>query len=242
MRESLKRRSAALLAAVGLLALAAALALTLGSTERPGTDTKLTGAQSAEAAKARSGRRGPKGPPGPRGKRGKRGKPGERGARGPAGADGSNNDRLYNLNVDWSNANDAAGNDTASRTIPGIGTLTVSCPTSDPQTYPGSRRLTLSNGSGGMRVVATITSFLDDSAAGEHVLNQRQQSPPDSISYGLPQNGMMTGNLSVEPINGSGGAAGSLPNASLILTSVLPDQRSREPREQLVSRQRSGGR
>ena len=70
-----------------------------------------------------------------------------------------------------------------------------------------------------MRTVATITSFLDDSLDGEHVLNQRQQSPPDSISYGLPQNGMMTGNLSVEPLNGSGGPAGSLPNASLILTS-----------------------
>ena len=121
MLERLKRRSAALLAVAGLLALTAAVAVALGTADhRPGGgDTELTGAQAAQGAKAGSGRRGPKGPPGPRGKRGKRGKPGKRGATGPGGADGSNNERLYNLNVDWTNANDAAGSDSASRSIPG---------------------------------------------------------------------------------------------------------------------------
>lgn len=223
MRETLTRHTGAALALVGLLALLAALTITLApANDEAATNGDLAGSKTAEQAKAKRsqrGKRGPKGPPGPRGKRGRRGKSGPQGAQGPAGPAGSNNERLYNLNVDWSNANDAAGNDSASRTIPGLGTLTVSCPTSDPQTYPGDRLLTLSNESGGRRVVATLTTFLDDSSGGENVRNQRQQNPPGTISYGLPQNGMITGNLSVEPISGSGGPAGSLTNASLVLSS-----------------------
>lgn len=218
MARLLSRYSGIAVALVGLAALAAALAIAAGSErETPRTDTELSATGSAQ--QSRAGRRGPKGPPGPRGKRGRRGKPGKRGATGPAGPAGSNNERLYNLNVDWTNANDAAGNDYASRELPGIGILRIHCPTSNPATYPGDRMLTLTNGSAGMRVAASITTFLDDSAAGEHVLNQRLANPPDTISYGLPQNGMMTGNFSVEPIAGSGAEAGSLPNASIILSS-----------------------
>lgn len=220
MRAAITRHGGLALALIGLLTLIAALAVALGSDGgTSGTSGELTGGSAAQQAKARRGKRGPKGPPGPKGKRGKRGRQGPQGIRGPQGAAGANNERVYNLNVDWSDAADAAGNDSASRTIPGVGTLKVACPTSDPGTYPGDRRLTLTNESGGKRVVATLTTFLDDSSAGENVVSQRQANPPAQIGFGLPQNGMISGNISVEPISGNGGPASSLSNASLILSS-----------------------
>jgi hypothetical protein len=232
MRQKLRAHYGSAVALVGLAALIAAVAVALG--QRSGSDprdqivTEGAAAEQVQSRRVQRGRRGPVGPPGPRGKQGKRGARGPQGATGPRGAAGANNERVYSMVLSWRGLANAPGNDVIQRAIPGIGTLTLACPTSNGGVYPGDRRLTLSNGSG-QRVVATLTSFLDDSSRGENVQNQRQANPPGQISFGLPQNGMISGNLSVEPISGNGGPAGSLPNASILLSSYYQTNDATDP-------------
>lgn len=152
-----------------------------------------------------------------RGKRGRRGRPGPEGPRGFPGASG---EQVTQLAVDWNGAANAAGNDTASITLPGIGVLTLSCPASDGTSYPGPRKLTLAYGANpGFRTVATLNTLQGSDMYPDNVSNVRQESTGSTIDYALPNNGMITGTFSAETVSGDGSSAGELPGAQITMSS-----------------------
>lgn len=152
-----------------------------------------------------------------RGKRGRRGKPGPAGPRGFPGASG---EQVHQLGVDWNGAGNAAGNDSASISLPRIGVLTLSCPATDGTNYPGPRKLTLSPGADpGLRTVATLNTLQGSDMYPDNVSNVRQESTGSTIEYPLPNNGMITGTFSAETVSGDGSSAGELPGAQITMSS-----------------------
>ena len=213
---------------VAVLAVGAALgaALTTGGADTagkraaagPGEPQRVDIAQTSERVRAERGERGPRGPRGPRGKRGRKGEPGPSGARGPAG---SSAERVLQVGVDWDGFAAAAQGDSSSVALPGIGTLGLACPTSDPENYTdGPRRLTLSYGAApGFRTVATLTVLQANDAYPQNVDNERFETTGAPIEVVLPNNGMVVGTFSAEPVAGNGTAPGSLPSGQITLSS-----------------------
>lgn len=163
---------------------------------------------------ATSAKRGKRGPRGRRGRKGERGPKGETGPQGPAGAAGT--DHVLDLSVNWRDSNNFSGRDSASTTIPGIGTLAITC-------NPSQQSLALTPAQDGPRTVMTLTSF-QGAGSFDNALNDRytSSSPSSPVVIGpptFPVNGMLAGTLSVELVAGDGGA-GATP-ATLNLTSYL---------------------
>ena len=206
-----------MLAAVGVVALGA------GGGGSKGNDSVAGSAELAKKKKGRRGprgRRGPQGPPGPRGKQGETGRRGPEGARGPQGVAGSNNERVYNMNISWRDSSQAAGHDTIARVIPGIGTLTLSCPATQGTVYPGTRKLTLANpASNSRRTAATLTTLQGAGTSGISRLTRLDVDPGQTAELGLPNNGLIEGTLAAEPKSGGSVVAGSLTNASIVISS-----------------------
>ncbi|MCB0875475.1 MAG: hypothetical protein KDB46_04680, partial [Solirubrobacterales bacterium] len=142
---------------------------------------------------------------------------------GPAGADGSSDEHVLQVGVDWDGSGSAPAQGANSDTVvlPGIGTLSVACPATDPENYTdGPRRLTLTFGAGaGRRTVATLTTMQGSDAYPDNVDNVRRATASGPIAFQLPNNGMITGTLSAEPVNGNGEDAGNLPSAQITLSS-----------------------
>jgi hypothetical protein len=160
-------------------------------------------------------RRGPRGPRGRRGPKGERGPKGDTGPQGPPGAAGT--DHAVDLSVNWRGAGAWAGRDTASATIPSIGTVTITC-------NPSTLKLVLAPADPNVRTVANLTRF--ESTNSDNFRETSTGGTP--IEYAaparFPTNGMLTGTFSVEPLGGDGGGG---PNpATLNLTSYHPNHPS----------------
>lgn len=210
-----------LLATIFVLVLVLFATLSTGSDEGAGPATGDAAAEQAAKSKARRGKRGPKGPPGPKGKRGRRGPQGATGPQGPAGVDGANNERMVNLSIGWNGNSNAAGNDYDSASLPGIGELAIRCPAGN-AAAEAPHRLELTPSSGGRRTVMTITTF--EAAGANNAENARYtSSSTERISAPLPFNGVVTGTVSIEPINGNGENAGVLPGGSLTISAYIKD-------------------
>ncbi len=136
-------------------------------------------------ARRQAVRIGPAGPPGPTG---------------PPGAPGPQ--IAISLTINWLGSVNAAGHDTATGQLSGVGTLTVTCNT-DTQT------LSLAPAGNGGRSVLDVTTFQGEGTAGASS-NQRLYSESNApVSVELPNNGMMSGTVSAEPIGGDGGQLAS---------------------------------
>ena len=179
--------------------------------------------QAAAESIVERGQRGPRGPRGPRGARGPRGPAGPQGPQGIPGLDGSSDERVLQLGVDWNNSSSGVSQTEFSDTVtlPGIGDLTVACPTTDGENYTdGPRRLTLTFGAGGgYRSVATLTTLQASDQYPDNVDNVRRATTSAPIVFQLPNNGMVTGTFGVETINGGSLDAGTLPAAQITLSS-----------------------
>ena len=223
MRERLKQSRASLaLAIAGMVALIAAIAIVASGTAGDTGSEQTSSAERAAAERERRGPRGPRGPegpPGPRGKKGERGPEGPQGVQGVQGPAGANNERVINLNINWRGLSNAPGNDTASEVLPGIGTLTLSCPTTAPTEDPGNRKLNLTNGTNGKRVTATLTTFQGSGTSGASSVERKPAGPTENLSFGIPSNGMMDGTFATEPLEGGSVTPGSLASASIVLSS-----------------------
>lgn len=234
MRDVLKRlktlagiNSRALLLAVAFVALLGGVALGSGVAPVPGGGGEGRGAVGTPrvavetaAGGEREVLRGPRGKRGPRGPRGRTGPEGERGPTGDTGtrgATGSSDEHVLDFGVDWIGADNAAGHDSAAIDLPGIGTLTIQCPSTPPDD-PSVRRLVLTPVSGGRRTVANLTTF--EGAGTTAATNQRYQSDDTTpITALIPNNGMISGSFSVEPNSGGSADVGQLPVADITLSS-----------------------
>ncbi len=180
-------------------------------------------AGSAELSKKQRGRRGPPGPQGPPGPRGKQGETGPQGPRGPQGAQGPagvSNERAFSMTISWRDSADAAGHTTVSKALPGLGTLTLTCPTTNGTVYPGDRKLTLTNpASNTRRTAATLTTLQGAGLNGASRLERLNIDPGQTGELGLPNNGMIEGTISAEPKSGGSVPPGSLTNASVVISS-----------------------
>ncbi len=216
------------LAVFGLLCLLAALAVFGFGRGSNGGGPQQALSPAAELAKKKQrrarrglpGPRGRRGPVGPRGKPGKRGKRGPTGPRGPQGVAGSNNERVYDISINWRNTGNAPGNDTATQSIPGVGTLKLACPATNPTEYPGDRKLTIFGpATDARRAVATLTTLQGAGVNGNSSLQRLTAGKGESASLGLPNNGMVEGTISAEPQNSGSVPPGSLTNASIVISS-----------------------
>jgi hypothetical protein len=218
MRPSFEQnRGSMALAIFGFVCLLAAVAVVASGAVGGGNGEVAGSAAPMKAERGKRGKagpRGPEGPPGPRGKQGKQGPEGPQGAQGVQGPPGSNNERVYNMNINWRGESNAPGNDSVSQVIAGIGTLTLSCPTSD-----NDQKLNLTNGTSSRRVVATLTTFEGAGTSGASSLERLPAGPTENISYEIPTNGMIDGTLGTEPLDGGSATPGTLPSASIVLTS-----------------------
>ncbi len=221
----------AIVLAIALGGIALASALRGGENGGPQGSAARGAAASGAAAGApetvlergRRGPRGPRGPQGPQGPRGKRGPEGPQGAQGPPGADGSSAEHVLQISVDWDDSTSAPSQSVNSDSVdlPGIGTLAVACPATDPENYTdGPRRLTLSFGAGGgRRTVATLTTMQGSDTYPDNVDNVRRETTGDPIVFQLPNNGMVTGTFGAEPVVGDGTDVGNMPSAQITLSS-----------------------
>src|SRR3954453_18328682 len=121
--SNIKRIAPAL--ALAALALAAGIAVGSGDAGGGGSGPErgaaLQAAHNQAPAPERRGRRGRRGFPGPRG---------AQGPAGPAGPVGSSGDQIRSFSVNWQNqsSDPGAGITTTQASIPGVGTVHVSCP------------------------------------------------------------------------------------------------------------------
>lgn len=227
MKDALRRintRSAllavALVALLGGVALGSGIGATgdnAGARDAVGTARVAIETGASERVAAQRGPRGKRGPRGPRGRTGPEGERGPTGATGERGIPGSSDEHVLDVGIDWNGAANAAGNDTASVDLPGIGNLAIQCPSSPPDD-PSVRRLVLTPASGGRRTVANVTTF--EGAGTSAATNQRyQEDGVTPIVIPIPNNGMISGSFSVEPNSGGSTDAGQLPVADLTLSS-----------------------
>jgi hypothetical protein len=168
-------------------------------------------------APARARARGPRGPRGPRGRRGDEGERGITGEQGPVGPPGSSDEHVLDLGIDWNGSTNAAGHDTATANLTGIGELRLECP-AEPVDDDSYRRLVLTPASTARRTVASLTTF---SGAGMDAASTSRYASEDGspIVVRIPRNGMLNGTIGLEPSSGGSVAAGSLPVASITLSS-----------------------
>jgi hypothetical protein len=182
------------------------------------TDGSVAAQRSAHASAVK---RGPRGVRGPRGLKGMRGVAGSRGLQGAVGAQGatgpagpqgpagiSGSDSASSLSINWRGNDAAAGRDSASINIAGIGVLHAEC-------SPSSQTLTLTPAAGGVRTVANISAFESYKANTEQLSSTSPSTPivlgsPDQPGRALPPNGMLLVTFSVQPTDGDGGS-GPLP-------------------------------
>ncbi len=227
MRNALTRinaRAAAL--ALAGLALLCGVALGAGVDPVPGGGngggpeaTPRVALQTAPGAAAERGRKGKRGP---RGRRGPEGERGATGPQGPRGITGSSDEHVLDVGVDWNGSANAAGHDSAAVDLPGIGNLSIQCPTTAPADDPAIHRMVLTPSSAGRRTVANLTTFQGDGS--NTTSNERSQTEDlTPIVVRIPRNGMISGTFSVEPSGGSSVDAGSLPVADITLSSYWKD-------------------
>lgn len=152
------------------------------------------------------------------GKRGRRGKRGPQGERGPAG---SSDEHIVDFGIDWDGSGNAAGRDSSSVAVPGIGTLTLQCPAS-PADDPSVRRLVLSPAAGGRRTVASLTTFQGAGTTNASLQRYASEDTTPIVAL-IPRNGMISGNLSLEPNSGGSVDPGQLPVADVTLSSNWKD-------------------
>lgn len=227
MKDAFKRvNSRAALLAVALLGLLAGVALGSGlasfpgASERAGTAGERVVVETASGVHhpaAERGKRGKRGPRGPRGRTGPEGERGPTGDTGERGVPGSSDEHVLDVGIDWNGAANAAGHDSASIELPGIGTLAMQCPSTPPDD-PSVRRLVLTPTSAGRRTVANLTTF--EGAGTGAASNQRYQTEDlTPITVPIPSNGMISGSFSVEPSAGDSTDPGQLPVADITLSS-----------------------
>lgn len=231
MRDGLTRiniRSALL--AIAVVTLLGGVALGAGLTPSPDKDraakdsprvalqTSAGGGTVAERGKrGKGGKRGKRGARGPRGRTGPQGERGPTGATGATGPAGSSDEHVLDVGVDWDGEANSAGRDTSSVAVPGIGTMTLNCPAAGGN---GAHTLVINPSSpAGRRTVATLTTFEQGNSSNERVTSG-DSSP---ISIPLPNNGMISGAFSIEPISGGSADAGQLPVADLTMSSFWKD-------------------
>ncbi|HEY7892384.1 MAG TPA: hypothetical protein VIC05_09275 [Solirubrobacteraceae bacterium] len=207
VRLPLSLLATALLSALGggLTAVLPGSALT---SARPDASVAAKHNKPSKHAKKTSGhhrvsvRRGPPGPVGPAGPAGPQGPAGATGAPGPQIA--------VSLQVDWREASNIQGHESASVALPGIGTLSASC-TLQAQT------LTLTPASSTNRTVLDASTLQGEGNQGVSS-NERRETTGEPTTLALPPNGMITATVSLEPIAGNGGEQLSSP-AMLTLSS-----------------------
>lgn len=158
----------------------------------------------AQASSVRHGIVIVRGPRGYRGYRGFRGPRGPTGPQGPTGAQGpAGTDHVSSFSINWRGDSNAAGNSSASVGIPGIGTLNVVC-------SPSQQTASLTPAaSGSVRTEANISDFEGSASSNQMPYSQNGQAipigSPTQPGQALPPNGMLTGTLSVQPVDGTGG-------------------------------------
>jgi hypothetical protein len=141
-----------------------------------------------------------RGATGPRGLDGVAGPAGATGPQGPEGAPGAPGPNLAeSFAVNWSGLAYAPERDTTVGTVPGVAQVEVRCSVEE-QTIIVTPLLS------GVRTVADVTTFQGEGVAGvsSHARLFSESNSP--IAIPLPTNGMIEGTLSVEPVNGDGGA------------------------------------
>ncbi|HEX3738056.1 MAG TPA: hypothetical protein VHV53_10980 [Solirubrobacterales bacterium] len=174
------------------------------------------------------GKRGPKGKRGPQGATGPQGQTGPQGSAGPQGSRGESGDEVYNFSVNWQgqSSDPGPGATTTSLYIPGVGTLNVSCPWE----YDGGNRsptMTFSPAADNSttRGVASYTVAQGAGTEGKSSFTRLESTAMNPIPigylensrYALPNDGMIFGNLSIEPFSGNGGS--SQPPATFTMSS-----------------------
>ncbi len=210
VRPSLPLLATAVLSALGggLTAILPSSALTVA---RPDAGVAAKHGKSKKHARKAGGRhrvtvrRGPAGPTGPAGPAGPAGPPGPAGGAGPAGPQ-----IALSLQVDWREASNVQGHESASVALPGIGTLSASC-TLQAQT------LTLTPASSTYRTVLDASTLQGEGSQGVSS-NERRETTGAPTTLALPPNGMITATVSLEPIAGNGGEELAAP-AMLTLSS-----------------------
>jgi hypothetical protein len=189
--------------AIALLALAAVAGIVLLIVGQSGGTTSPPSLAAKAAAQRRgpTGPRGYRGPPGRRGPTGPRGAQGDRGARGATGQQGpagtSSSDRVRNLDVEWKDSANPTGDTYDEASVPGIGTLKISC---DPNN-PGIKRvrLTPSHTGDNVRTVMSLSTFQGSGTQGAASTERYTTESGQDIDVPLPVNGMISGTLNVEP-------------------------------------------
>lgn len=228
MRDALKRintRAAAL--AFAVLALLGGVALGAGAGPLPGAggDDSERAATPRVALQTAAGEpqalRGAKGKRGPRGRRGPEGERGPTGQQGPQGPEGSSDEHVLQLGIDWNGSANAAGHDSSSVVLPGIGTLEAQCPAT-PVDDDSVRRLVLTpSNPSTIRTVATLTTF--QGSGTDAATQTRIPGEGTPIIARIPRNGMINGTFSIEPKNLGSVDPGVLPTASITLSSYWKD-------------------
>jgi hypothetical protein len=176
---------------------------------------KRTGGASSKSSAKGSGSgfslgEGPRGPAGPVGADGPAGPAGPKGPAGPL------SNVVRSLTINWRYG--ASGVDpTATTTLPGLGTARLTC-------TPSAQTLTITPATAGSRTV-----FAADTAQGAGTLGATSfvratsQSPGAPITVAVPNNGMIFGTLSIEPVSGTGGAGPDPATMTLSSTWKLND-------------------
>ena len=242
--DMLKRLAPALV--VALLALAVSIAAgNSGLRDWVGSKPAASEVASSpvrEAARS-SGRQGKRSSKGKRGSKGRRGRKGRRGPRGhtgtpglpgPQGVPGTSGDQVYDFSINWQGqaTDPGSGATDSSLAVPGIGTLALSCPwAEDPTDTSGSMTFAPAADNAGTRGVAAYTTIQGGGTEGissyYRLLSTQikpiipigyTETPDDYSSYFLPNNGMITGTLNIEPFSGAGATPGP-PPASFVLSS-----------------------
>lgn len=143
-------------------------------------------------ARRRSVRVGPTGVPGPPG------------PTGPAGPQISTS-----LAINWRGFENAPGHDGAAGQIGGVGTLFLTCSAT-------TQTLSLVPAGNGGRSVLSVTTFEGEGTAGASSYQRLYSESTAPISIDLPNNGMISGTISAEPI----GSDGPLPAPATFLLST----------------------
>jgi hypothetical protein len=141
--------------------------------------------------------RGATGPVGPQGVEGPTGPAGPAGPEGPPGPTGP--DLAVSLTVNWSGLAYAPERDTTVQSVPGIGQAEARC-------TPEEQALVITPAQSGARTVADVTTFQGEGTAGISSNSRIYSESTAPLTIPLPTDGMISGTLSVEPIDGDGGS------------------------------------
>jgi len=125
-----------------------------------------------------------------------RGPAGPAGPAGPPGPPGPN--IAASLSLNWSGFANTASFDSSQAALAGLASLSTVCNASVQQ-------LVITPAAQGVRTVADLTTMQGEGVQGISSFQRTESDSGTPIVVALPNNGMITGTISVEPISGTGG-------------------------------------